>query len=79
LLLNHYDISKSAWTSFVDMKNADLKIDDLKNPEEPPVILTATIQRELALVKPLLDNNESFVLVGPEGCGKDLVIRSQIK
>jgi len=56
-----------------------LKIDDLKNPDEPPIILTSTIQRDLALVKPLLEKDESFILVGPEGCGKNLVIRSLIK
>lgn len=33
----------------------------------------------MALVKPLLDNDESFILVGPEGCGKNLVITSLIK
>jgi dynein heavy chain 2 len=56
-----------------------LKIDDLKNPDEPPIILTSTIQRDLALVKPLLVKDESFIIVGPEGCGKNLVIRSLIK
>jgi len=56
-----------------------LKIDDLKNPDDPPIILTQTIQRDLALVRPLLEKDESFILVGPEGCGKNLVIRSLIK
>jgi len=56
-----------------------LKIDDLKNPDDPPIILTQTIQRDIALVKPLLEKDESFILVGPEGCGKNLVIRSLIK
>ena len=56
-----------------------MKIDDLKNPDEPPIIMTSTIQRDLALVKPLLEKDESFILVGPEGCGKNLVIRSLIK
>lgn len=41
--------------------------------------MTSTIQRDLALVKPLLEKDESFILVGPEGCGKNLVIRSLIK
>jgi len=56
-----------------------LKIDDLKNPDDPPIILTQTIQRDIALVKPLLEKDESFILVGPEGCGKNLVIRGLIK
>lgn len=43
------------------------------------MILTQTIQRDIALVKPLLDRDESFILVGPEGCGKNLLIKSLIK
>ena len=63
----------------MDAPMGSLKIDDLKNPDDPPIILTQTIQRDLALVRPLLEKDESFILVGPEGCGKNLVIRSLIK
>jgi len=41
--------------------------------------MTASVQRDIALIRPLLERDESFVLVGPEGCGKNLVIRSLIK
>lgn len=31
------------------------------------------------MIKPWLDSGDSFVLVGPEGCGKSLIIRNLIK
>jgi dynein heavy chain 2 len=55
-----------------------MKVDDIKNPEAPPLFKTTTVQRDIALVKPLLESDQSFILVGPEGCGKNLVIRSMI-
>ena len=34
-----------------------LNINDIKNPEAPPLFSTSTIQRDVALVKPLLDSD----------------------
>ena len=31
------------------------------------------------MIKPLLDKGDSFIVVGPEGCGKNLIIRNLIK
>jgi dynein heavy chain 2 len=31
------------------------------------------------MIKPWLDKGDSFIVVGPEGCGKNLMIRNQIK
>jgi len=61
------------------LEQKEIKIEELKDPDSPPLIQTCSIQRDIALVKPLLDNDESFILVGPEGCGKNLVITSLIK
>jgi dynein heavy chain 2 len=41
--------------------------------------MTPSIQKDIALVRPLLENDQSFILVGPEGCGKNLVITNLIK
>lgn len=27
------------------------------------------------MIEPWIENNEPFILVGPEGCGKDMIIR----
>ena len=31
------------------------------------------------MIMPWLENGDSFIVVGPEGCGKNLMIRNQIK
>lgn len=77
-LMNYFDLKTQSWNSF-SLENKDIKIEELKDPDSPPLVHTCSIQRDIALVKPLLDNDESFVLVGPEGCGKNLVITSLIK
>lgn len=42
-----------------------------------PVILTPDTQRNLAMFTPWLssDNRQPFIIVGPEGCGKELLLR----
>ena len=60
--------------TFVQDLKSDITINDLKNPETPPIIRTINIQRDIAMFKPWLDSGESFILVGPEGCGKGLMI-----
>jgi dynein heavy chain 2 len=67
----------SKWNNFVNESTA-IKIEDLRDVSLPPLVRTASIQKDISLVKPLLDNNESFILVGPEGCGKHLLIRSLV-
>ncbi|CAM9392956.1 unnamed protein product, partial [Phaeothamnion confervicola] len=39
------------------------------------VVQTVWVQRTLAAMRPWIESGESFILVGPEGCGKDMVIR----
>lgn len=64
--------------TFLQDSKSDVKIDDLKNPEMPPIVYTVSIQRDIAMIKPWLENGDSFILVGPEGCGKNLAIRNLI-
>ena len=65
--------------TFLQEAKSDVKIDDLKNPEMPPIVQTVSIQRDLAMIQPWLEQGDSFILVGPEGCGKNLMIRNYIK
>lgn len=64
--------------TFLEQKT-EVRIDELKNPENPPIVYTINIQRDIATIKPWLDQGDSFILVGPEGCGKNLVISNLIK
>ena len=51
-----------------------LSVEDLTGQNSsPPVIKTADIKRGLDLFSPWLQNDDrqSFLLVGPEGCGKE--------
>ncbi len=79
LLQNYFDEKSQNWMTFVQDPKSDVKIDDLKNPESPPIVRTINIQRDINLIKPWLDQGDSFILVGPEGSGKNLMIRNLIK
>jgi DNA replication protein DnaC len=35
-----------------------------------PLVKTADVKRVLDHIRPWLENQESFALIGPEGCGK---------
>ncbi len=42
-----------------------------------PVILTPDVQRNLTMFRTWLsvENRQPFIIVGPEGCGKELLLR----
>ena len=78
ILLNYFDEKSQAWSSFVQ-EVGNLTLEDIQSPEKPPIVMTPSVQKDIALVKPLLESDQSFVLVGPEGCGKNLIITNLIK
>ena len=41
----------------------------------PFAYLSFSAQRALSMIEPWIENGEPFILVGPEGCGKDMIIR----
>ncbi|KAL8004079.1 putative AAA+ ATPase domain, dynein heavy chain region D6 P-loop domain-containing protein [Plasmopara halstedii] len=43
------------------------------------VVPTVTVQRGLKLIEPWVDKMEPFILVGPEGSGKNMLIRQAFK
>jgi dynein heavy chain 2 len=43
------------------------------------VVPTVSIQRALATLENLIVENEPFILVGPEGCGKSMIIKQAFK
>mmetsp|Transcript_20380 Transcript_20380/g.17683 ORF Transcript_20380/g.17683 Transcript_20380/m.17683 type:complete len:432 (-) Transcript_20380:261-1556(-) len=53
-----------------------LKPQDFTDPQEPPIIKTVGAQRDLGIIKHWAKNGDPFILVGPEGCGKNLLIKN---
>lgn len=47
--------------------------------QNPPMIHTVDIQRNMAMIKPWLTKQQPFILVGPEGCGKTLLLTNMFK
>ncbi|XP_051482944.1 cytoplasmic dynein 2 heavy chain 1 isoform X1 [Apus apus] len=57
-------------------KPENLTADDFSNIQTLPVIQTPDMQRSLDYFRPWLDlnNKQPFLLVGPEGCGKGMLL-----
>ena len=45
------------------------------NIGEPPFVRTIGAQRDVSIIEKWVESNEPFILVGPEGCGKSLLLR----
>jgi dynein heavy chain 2 len=52
---------------------------DFADPTSPPLVRTKGIQRDIDLFQGWLEAGDPFILVGPEGCGKSLMLRSAFK
>lgn len=52
---------------------AEYHINDIL--QQPTTIQTSTIQHYVSVLKPWVDQCQPFIIVGPEGCGKGLLIR----
>jgi dynein heavy chain 2 len=78
LLDVYYDPSSSSFVSYVPQgAEQNIPADEL-SMRKPPVVNTIDMQRNSAVIHPWLANNEPFILVGPEGAGKSLLLEYQI-
>ena len=82
---SHYDRETGA---VVGYQPAELKREVNEDGEEteaalsfrsPPLIFTQDVQRYGHLIEPWLRDLEPFILVGPEGCGKTLLLEHRFK
>ena len=48
---------------------------DLSKGNSLPIVLTSDVQRGIDMFRTWLINKQSFIVVGPEGCGKELLLR----
>ncbi|XP_019521077.1 PREDICTED: cytoplasmic dynein 2 heavy chain 1 [Hipposideros armiger] len=73
----YYDSSRERLASYMLKKPENLTADDFSNGQTLPVIQTPHMQRGLDYFKPWLksDTKQPFILVGPEGCGKGMLLR----
>jgi len=56
----------------------ELSLEDMKDSEEPPIVRTVGLQRDLAIIRPWVTNCEPLLVCGPEGSGKGLLIKSAL-
>ncbi|KAF7250799.1 Cytoplasmic dynein 2 heavy chain 1 [Varanus komodoensis] len=77
LLDTYYDPDTECLISYQLKKPEKLTADDFSNIRTLPVIQTPDMQRGLDYFKPWLgfDTKQPFLLVGPEGCGKGMLLR----
>ncbi|KAH3831149.1 hypothetical protein DPMN_104411, partial [Dreissena polymorpha] len=64
-------------TAFHNGNSVDLTPEHFNNSTTLPVIRTTDIQRAMDFFSPWLapDNKQPFILVGPEGCGKGMMLK----
>uniref|UniRef100_A0A672SSD2 Dynein cytoplasmic 2 heavy chain 1 n=1 Tax=Sinocyclocheilus grahami TaxID=75366 RepID=A0A672SSD2_SINGR len=73
----YYDPASGRLCAYELQRGDGVCEDDLSNPHNLPVIHTPDTQRGLDLFTPWLSSNhrQPFLLVGPEGCGKGMLLR----
>uniref|UniRef100_A0A9J7YQK8 Cytoplasmic dynein 2 heavy chain 1 n=1 Tax=Cyprinus carpio carpio TaxID=630221 RepID=A0A9J7YQK8_CYPCA len=73
----YYDPASGRLCAYELQRGEGVCVDDLSNPHNLPVIHTPDTQRGLDLFTPWLSSNhrQPFLLVGPEGCGKGMLLR----
>ncbi|OXB57863.1 hypothetical protein ASZ78_016437 [Callipepla squamata] len=73
----YYDAVSGQLMLYQLKKPENLTADNFSNLQTLPVIQTPDMQRGLDYFRPWLDfnNKEPFLLVGPEGCGKGMLLR----
>ena len=75
LLNNYYDEKTSCFKSFVfDSKDDGISFEILKNMSKLPIIETWSTQRDSKMIEGWFTADKPFIIVGPEGCGKSLII-----
>lgn len=52
------------------------ELKDLSDYFSPPLVRTVGIQRDIELFRQWLEQGDPFIVVGPEGCGKNLMLRA---
>ena len=72
----YFDSSTGRLSSYQLVVPEDLTLNEFSKGSSPPVVLTTDVQRNAAMILPWLQqaSRQPFLLVGPEGCGKELLL-----
>ncbi|KAG1684369.1 Cytoplasmic dynein 2 heavy chain 1 [Nymphon striatum] len=75
-LNSYYDAKKDRLEAFQSEFRDDISLTSLA-ADSLPLVKTASVQQAIANIMPWLspENQQPFILVGPEGCGKSLVLQ----
>jgi dynein heavy chain 2 len=69
----------AGFSSFFNSSGGDDAYIAPKDIGESAVVSTVTTQRTMKTMEAWIDNMEPFILVGPEGCGKSMIINHAFK
>lgn len=72
-----YDSRADCIRTYVNEEISDSHIEPLNNPSQLPIIKTTEVLRGVDGIKPWFDGRykQPFLLIGPDGCGKSLVLK----
>lgn len=73
-----YSDKAASLKSFV-AENDKFEVADFYDYFDPPVVRTIGVQRDIETFRTWLENGQPFIVVGPEGCGKNLMLKSAFK
>ena len=73
-----YSDKTSNLKSFVS-ENENFESSEFSDAFEPPLVRTVGVQRDMETFRTWLENGQPFIVVGPEGAGKSLMLRSAFK
>lgn len=80
--LNHfYDRNSNSlkeYTNQLDSENNSIDLKNFNSLKANPIVKTGSILRDMEIIKTWLESNEPFIVLGPEGCGKSLLINHSV-
>ncbi|TPX62627.1 hypothetical protein PhCBS80983_g00247 [Powellomyces hirtus] len=73
--LDYYVDKNGRLESYVLQETENLTIDDFDTEEHIPVIETVDVRKAVDVLMPWISGGQPFLLVGPEGAGKHMLLR----
>ena len=69
-----YDPRSDSFKSYFFLPTTNPQEGEILDHDRPPLIKTISAQRDMDLVFKWIENMEPVIIVGPEGCGKNLLL-----